>query len=184
MSPFTDPDKRREYSRDYNSRRRKTEVHGHDLEVRRATYDKNPEPHRERARKFKQRPDVKLRTMTYMKEWRAKNQDKVKACYERNRLKMQERHRLWAREMRASVIQAYGGKCTCCGETELAFLALDHVHNDGKEHRRQLGGNGIYIWAKRNGYPERLQVLCNNCNLAKERLGICPHQAKKLEVAA
>src|SRR5213078_4819734 len=41
---------------------------------------------------------------------------------------MQARHAA----IRAEVLAAYGNACACCGETEEAFLALDHVHNDGK----------------------------------------------------
>lgn len=99
----------------------------------------------------------------------------------------QRRHRIDGnraryRSLRAEVIQAYGGKCVCCGESQDAFLTLDHVENDGKAHRMELGaGQGsasdrLYRWARNNGFPERLQLLCWNCNLAKQHLGTCPHQ--------
>src|SRR5882672_7469248 len=29
------------------------------------------------------------------------------------------------------VIDHYGGKCECCNESELVFLALDHIHGGG-----------------------------------------------------
>ena len=79
------------------------------------------------------------------------------------------------------VFDGYGGACTCCGEDEKAFLVLDHVDNDGADHRRETTGsqgNGsamIYRWAIKNGFPPRLQLLCANCNTAKMRGG-CPHQ--------
>lgn len=73
------------------------------------------------------------------------------------------------------VMEAYGGKCACCGETELAFLTIDHVNNDGADHRREIGKGGLYYWLVREGFPEGFQVLCANCNLAKEICGACPH---------
>ena len=81
--------------------------------------------------------------------------------------------------LRAHVIERYGNKCMCCGETCLDFLDIDHVNNDGKEHRRSITSGGISIcrWAVRNGYPDSLQVLCSNCNQGKRRNGgICPHK--------
>ncbi len=32
----------------------------------------------------------------------------------------------------------YGQRCACCGETEPAFLAIDHVNNDGNVHRKKV----------------------------------------------
>jgi hypothetical protein len=83
---------------------------------------------------------------------------------------------------------AYGGyKCACCGETEPKFLTIDHIFNNGAEHRRELGGvdgngkgysNRVLVWAKQHGYPAGFQVLCMNCNFGKSvNGGICPHKA-------
>lgn len=83
--------------------------------------------------------------------------------------------------LRDEVFAAYGGyRCNCCGESEPRFLQIDHVNNDGAKHRRQMGGGGnhLYLWLKRNKYPEGFQVLCANCNYAK-RFGPCPHQVAK-----
>lgn len=74
-------------------------------------------------------------------------------------------------------------KCKCCGETEMVFLALDHINGGGKQHRKEIfngrnsGGRGYYSWLKRNNYPEGYQILCHNCNFAKGDSGkVCPHQ--------
>jgi hypothetical protein len=77
---------------------------------------------------------------------------------------------------RKSVLKAYGGKCVCCGESQWQFLSLDHVNNDGAEHRKEVGQSQIYIWAERNNYPPVLQILCFNCNMAKGFYGECPHE--------
>lgn len=80
-------------------------------------------------------------------------------------------------KLRDQVFAAYGGyKCACCGETQPKFLQIDHVDNDGAEHRRETGGS-IYSWLKKNGFPQKgFQVLCANCNSAKGYYGRCPHQ--------
>jgi hypothetical protein len=86
-------------------------------------------------------------------------------------------------KLREEAIAAYGGKCKCCGETEEAFLVLDHVDDNGADHRRSLGfdgaraGAGVHTYRalRKEGWPPGLQVLCANCNMAKTR-GVCPHQ--------
>lgn len=72
------------------------------------------------------------------------------------------------------VIQLLGASCICCGETYFDYLQLDHIHNDGAGHRRELGARGaakIYSWALRNQdqVKDRLQILCANCHLFKTR---------------
>ena len=69
-------------------------------------------------------------------------------------------------------------KCACCGETEFEFLCLDHIENDGGEHRKLTGhGNTFYFWLRKNSYPKlNIQVLCYNCNNSKRTDGICIHK--------
>jgi len=89
------------------------------------------------------------------------------------------------RELRREVLLAYGNVCACCGEKEEIFLAIDHVNNDGAEHRRELRGVSsafFYRWLKKNGFPPGFQTLCHNCNWAKSRGG-CPHQRQHGAVA-
>ena len=83
--------------------------------------------------------------------------------------------------IRREVIQAYGGKCSCGGETRFEFLTLDHVDNDGAEHRREIGesSNQLVLWAKRNKFPKRLRCMCFNCNVSTYRYGACPHVHEK-----
>ncbi len=85
--------------------------------------------------------------------------------------------------VRDETYRAYGGyRCNCCGETERAFLSIDHVNNDGAEHRRQAGistGEQLHRWLKRNGFPEGFQILCMNCQWGKRNnKGVCPHQVR------
>ena len=103
-------------------------------------------------------------------------------CREKNRAEWRED----IAHLKAEVMDHYGGRCACCGEARLPFLTIDHVNNDGKEHRKVMrtGGSGsnFYYKLRKQGFPgdPPLQVLCWNCNMAKQHYsGICPH----LEVA-
>jgi len=54
------------------------------------------------------------------------------------------------------------------------MLSLDHVNNNGAEHRKELGINNsgvqIYGVVKRAGFPEGFQTLCCNHQMKKELL--------------
>lgn len=81
------------------------------------------------------------------------------------------------KQARLDAINAYGGKCKCCGEDRFEFLAIDHINGGGIQHRKQLGwaGNSLAKWLKKNNYPQGFRVLCHNCNLALGFYKHCPH---------
>lgn len=119
--------------------------------------------------------------------WYTKNKDKVlaekKQYYVVNREAMLEKKRLCYQRRRQSVSEQYfsdkeaainvytNGEATCrrCGQGDIDVLCLDHINDDGAEHRRSVG-KSIYSWAQRNDYPPIFQVLCYNCNMKKEML--------------
>lgn len=80
----------------------------------------------------------------------------------------------WHKERRL-VIDHYGNKCVCCGETIIEFLEVDHINNNGKSHRK-ITGSHICSWIIRHNYPTDLQLLCSKCNHGRARFEICPHQ--------
>lgn len=81
--------------------------------------------------------------------------------------------------VRVAAFTGYGGACVCCGEADFNVLELDHVNNDGAEHRRAVGGGQMYRWAIENGFPAILQLLCANCHRAKTRTGDCSYRATR-----
>jgi hypothetical protein len=110
--------------------------------------------------------------------------------------------REWARQHRAEIIpkqkayrvrtrreaiEAYGGRCSCCGEQRLEFLTINHTKNDGARHRRALGnqgrGHAFYLWLKTNYYPTGFDVRCWNCNCAQGLYGYCPHKKESRRAA-
>ena len=81
--------------------------------------------------------------------------------------------------LKLEMIQAYGGKCSCCGLDIPEFLTLDHPEGNGAADRRQRktnGGYGMYIQLKKEGWPSTFRLLCWNCNCSIGRYGYCPHQ--------
>lgn len=86
-----------------------------------------------------------------------------------------KRHRL---KYRLMVIEAYGGKCKCCGEKTVEFLSIDHVNGGGEEHRRKVHGH-IYANLIKRGFPSGFRLLCHNCNLSRGFYGYCPHKRKQ-----
>lgn len=79
---------------------------------------------------------------------------------------------------RAQVLDHYGRRCVCCGESIDRFLTIDHINCDGV-HRRKEHGSGLdfYRWIIKNNFPSDLQTLCFNCNLGRAlNNGTCPHK--------
>lgn len=96
--------------------------------------------------------------------------------------KIKENKKLYRQKLKIEVMNAYGGKCNCCGESNLIFLTIDHVYGGGCAHKRKLnfgGGTDFYMWLRRNDYPDGFQVLCFNCNCGRQiNGGVCPHKIK------
>jgi hypothetical protein len=78
--------------------------------------------------------------------------------------------------MREYVLSRYSGgvpHCACCGETNLAFLTLDHKNPLDKS----LGvSHVLYSKLANLGFPPGYQVLCYNCNCGKRDNAFCPHE--------
>jgi hypothetical protein len=72
------------------------------------------------------------------------------------------------RKIKERAINAYGGECAQCHIRNYQYLTIDHMNNDGAEHRKTVpGGHAFYLWLKRHHYPPGFQVLCQNHNAAK-----------------
>ena len=83
--------------------------------------------------------------------------------------------RKWTNQ-RNKVLDAYGNRCACCGETKREFLAIDHVNNDGSGERKKVK-NKMVQYIIQQGYPkDKYRVLCHNCNSSIGFYGYCPHK--------
>ncbi len=83
------------------------------------------------------------------------------------------------RELKQIVLDHYGQRCNCscgCSVTKFEHLTIDHKNNDGASQRkdgRYRGGNATYRYAINAKFPDDLQILCWNCNCAKQYYGGC-----------
>ena len=136
---------------------------------------------------------VELHDLNWFPGDRRKSKKMCKRCTtQAYKARRQENPQYWRDATRASnwklrlgVLAAYGNACQCCGETEQAFLTIDHVNNDGKQHRAAVrgGSNGVYRWLRDRGYPkDGFQLLCRNCNWAKYTEGQCPHSIARQQI--
>lgn len=143
------------------------------------------EKDRKRSIKYSLRPDVKKKrkerdAIKYsIPEIREKQKEYSKEYYRRpeNTELLKNRNRESLRALKIEVMNAYGGKCECCGEVRLEFLTIEHSFGDGKQKRQEVGRTNIYRDLKKRGFPknEGIQVLCFNCNLSRAMQGYCPH---------
>lgn len=80
--------------------------------------------------------------------------------------------------LRTKILDAYGGKCECCGEDRYIFLTIDHIIPQSKKNRTD--GSNLYRYLLRNNFPkDNYRILCYNCNCARGHRGsddICPHK--------
>ena len=82
----------------------------------------------------------------------------------------------YEQKVRFLVLNAYGKRCACCGESRHQFLALDHKAGGGGKERKRMGltnAKGLFLYLIRNNFPPGYQILCHNCNLAKSFYGYC-----------
>jgi hypothetical protein len=168
IRPYGEEEK--QYMREYYLRnrekilaQRKAEDVGHRREVRRERYKENKEV-----------------VLAKMKVYHAKNKEKVIQWHRKG-------NKTYSDKLKVQVVDAYGGRCACCGETEIAFLSVDHIHGGGNKHRRSLdkryGFGGIYEWLRDQGFPkDEFRILCMNCQIATRYGRECPHQ--KVDIAS
>lgn len=117
---------------------------------------------------------------------RLKNPLKWKKIYQKNYQNRAEQERENSRKrryiLRYLALEHYSNgliECACCGENNQIFLTIDHINNDGNNHRKQISSGGLYQWLKSHNYPKGFQVLCYNCNMVKGHYGMCVHIKKE-----
>ena len=118
------------------------------------------------------------------KDWYTANRQEGIARSVQHRKDNRESHleieRRSRQKLKRTTIGELGGRCACCGETELEFLAVDHIAGNGGAHRKSLtkGSGNMYRIVRNEGYPrDKYQVLCHNCNYSKYLgKGVCAHK--------
>lgn len=83
---------------------------------------------------------------------------------------------------RELVFEHYGSVCQRCGETDKEKLQLDHINDDGHEHRKaEITAHNLTFWVIKHGFPAGFQILCRTCNVRKGH-SARRRQAQKLTV--
>lgn len=95
------------------------------------------------------------------------------AYREKNRLLLRDKGKLYRRELKQKVLERYGMACVFCGYEDIRALQIDHIHDNGAEERKALGGQNVsgwrfYQYLVANGLPDGYQTLCANCNMIKQ----------------
>jgi len=134
-----------------------------------------------RLRAWRATPEGKAASTRANRKWRELNPEEA-------RLAMRVSKKIYYDRLRAAMIEGYGSTCVCCGIDEPVFLALDHVNDDGNVERKAMSKTGknkgveaamFYRMVIGEGFPDRYQLLCHNCNHAK-RKGACPHKTVRV----
>jgi 5-methylcytosine-specific restriction endonuclease McrA len=100
---------------------------------------------------------------------------RMRKLWEENPELVRKKQREYRQAVRERTILAYGGKCKCCGETELKFLSFDHIDGGGSKERKRLC-SASFCFPVRKTTRKDIQILCHNCNQAKGFYGKCPHK--------
>ena len=109
---------------------------------------------------------------------------KEKISYQNNKSGVCDKHhnRYSRKTIKSKLLEEMGSACVCCDERDPMYLQIDHVFNDGHIDRKKTRGGSLSynlllkIW---NETPERLQLLCCNCNYAKAKNGGVIYRPKK-----
>lgn len=101
-----------------------------------------------------------------------------RAYRQKNKARLTAAKHLQRKQVRVDGLAAYGGKCTCCGESNTKFLTLEHKKGRRKGTKRHTGYKA-WCEVKRLGYPPEFTILCFNCNCARGIYGKCPHEEER-----
>lgn len=117
---------------------------------------------------------------------KSRKSSRCKACVQKQIQRHKDRgpewlayRRDWRLRHKHQMLDAYGGKCVCCGENRHQFLSIDHVHGGGTSHRDSMSSpEAFYKWLRDHNYPKGYRILCYNCHFSATRLGYCVHKPK------
>lgn len=123
--------------------------------------------------------------------WRADHPNYLREWHQANKVRRNQIARDKTAALRKELIEAYGGKCACCGEPRPEFMTIDHIGGANRdvdvERGCKITGYRLYFKLKSLGFPKDCyQLLCFSCNGSIGAWGYCPHERErqKLEEVA
>lgn len=90
--------------------------------------------------------------------------------YKRNKSKVLQYTKGYILKHKIEMLTYYGNgilSCVKCGYNDMRALTIDHINGLGGIHRKGLRKN-IYVWLKKQNFPEGYQTLCMNCQFIKK----------------
>lgn len=122
-------------------------------------------------------PNYRILRKKYKKNWETKYPERVKekkkgygrTAYLKTRETRLDNDHEKNKNRRLEVIYHYSNgsmSCAYCGESAVEFLSIDHINNDGGSERKIYKGN-LISHIIRQGFQEKYQILCHNCNMIK-----------------
>lgn len=139
---------------------------------------RNQDKVRAARRKYRARNLERVRAANreYQRALYAKDREGVletkRASYLRHRTQLLRQKRDHWQGLKLAALIAYSQDpptCRTCGFTDVRALSIDHVEGSGTRHTQSLGGGQkIYHWLIKNGFPRGFQVLCMNCQFIRK----------------
>lgn|ERR1035437_1799955 len=115
-------------------------------------------------------------------EYKVFRNEESRVYYNKNSSRYRKQTRERAASLKLEVLTFYSpnhvlGCCwKDCEVCDIDMLSLDHVNNDGAEHRRKVGknktGEKMYRLVKQENFPEYFQTLCMNHQTKKKLLNV------------
>jgi 5-methylcytosine-specific restriction endonuclease McrA len=137
-----------------------------------------------RAREWREKPENQGREAATKAAYKAANPELWQAqrsaaslrYSEKNRQAIRDRANATRVRLRAQVIEAYGGRCSCpgCHVHHAELLTVDHVKGGAHHRTTRKSTREIYRAIVKAGFPADFQLLCGSCNLAKSDRDKCP----------
>ncbi len=109
-----------------------------------------------------------------LEEFYPRNKARCKLCVRKYALLWQRNHSTYHKEKqqryKSEALTHYSNgslACVRCGFEDIRALSIDHIKGGGLVHYNSMTGRNIYLWLKKNNYPEGYQTLCMNCQWIK-----------------
>ncbi len=116
--------------------------------------------------------DIIANIKTKTPEELARRAEQRRLSYQNTKGNSYPREKKYRDNLRIEMVEAYGGVCIECEESDPIVLVLDHINNDAQADRilnGHTGGYRLYAHLRRLGWPKKdHQLLCHNCNFRKE----------------
>lgn len=108
-----------------------------------------------------------------------KRRTRAQIYFQRTKRARVEKRNQQHRDMRSKFLFVYGGRCSCCGERRSEFLTVEHVN--GQKKIKKETSYSAYSNAIKEYPSKNYDILCVNCNHARGRYGVCPHEKERQE---